>query len=217
MENDTQKFIDSQNLLDAKTHEVRIINDIIKNMKELESTYSSGSLKNDRELYIITNHLKDWKSRKTSVEEQLENLHNEEDPDAVVREIAKVSNYIGSFLDDIEDKKNQVTNHVYPNSTKKEWLETIEFIAAKSGSGTLPRKQDIFVDDDIIKKSAGFMCGPVGLFNGKPVEAGRPIEFDSLENLKDWVEEKSSNHDMVVYMTYEENGKFYWRGALVTN
>jgi hypothetical protein len=58
------------------------------------------------------------------------------------------------------------------------------------------------------------MCGPVGVFNNKLVEAATRI-FISLQALKDWVQEESLKNDMVIYMAFEENGKYYWRGDII--
>lgn len=204
----------TQSIVNAKKDEIHFVDSIIKNIKHLEHMYTVGPLKDDTERYSILHRLKNWESRKTKLEEQLEILELKE-MDSVLEDITYFSKYVGDALDNIEEKKNLVVPEEVVNLTKKEWLESIQFLAVKSGAVSFTCNQKIFVDDDIIKKTKGFMCGPVGIFNSKAVQAGKPFDFNSLQELKDWVEEESSKHDMIIYKTYEENGKYYWRGDLL--
>lgn len=204
-----------QSIVNAKKDEIHFVDSIIKNIKHLEHTYSVGLLKDDKEKASIAHLLRNWECRKIKLEEQLEILELQE-ADSVLEDITYFSKYVGGALDSIEEKKNQVSLvNEDKNITKKEWLESIQFLAVKSGAVSFTCNQKIFVDDDIIKKTKGFMCGPVGIFNSKAVQAGKPFDFNSLQELKDWVEEESSKHDMIIYKTYEENGKYYWRGDLL--
>jgi len=201
-----------QNIVNAKKDEIHFVDSIIKNIKHLEHTYSVGPLKDDKEKNSITYQLKNWECRKTKLEEQLEILELQEG-DSVLEDITYFSKYVGGVLDNIEDKKNDVNReHDVPNTTKKEWMTSIQFIEGRTGAFT--SKKTVFIDDDIMKRVEGYMLGPVGLFNGKCVAAQTKV-FVSLQELKDWVEEESLTSDMVIYMTFEENGKYYWRGDLL--
>lgn len=99
------------------------------------------------------------------------------------------------------------------NVTKEMWLESLEH-AKNIFSKDENNKKTIFVDEDIVNAARDFMSTPVSLFEGKAVEACN-VYRDSLEELKSWVNEESKRSKMVIYMTYEMNGKYYWRGALV--
>ena len=59
------------------------------------------------------------------------------------------------------------------------------------------------------------MTGPIGLFRNKCVEA-MTQKYPSLEEMKIFLfNVQCKTKDMVLYMTYEQNGTYYWRGAFV--
>ena len=204
-----------EKIIKTKQDEIHYITGIIKNLNYLKQLYSKGVLEDAKNLLAICNALKSWEERVKHVRLHVDLIESKVTPEILGNEVVGFTEYVGGALDSIEEKKNQVSLvNEDKNLTKKEWLESIQFFAAKSGAGTFTCNGKIFVDDHIIKNVKGFMCGPVGLFDGKCVAAQTKV-FVSLQELKDWVEEESSKNDMIIYKTYEENGKYYWRGDLI--
>jgi hypothetical protein len=98
------------------------------------------------------------------------------------------------------------------DTTKEMWLESLEH--AKNIFSKDENPKTIFFDEDIVNASSGFMAGPLSLFEGKAI-AATIYSYASLEELKSWVREESSKSKMIVYMTFEMGGKYFWRGAII--
>lgn len=77
-------------------------------------------------------------------------------------------------------------------------------------------KTEIILDDEIIGMAKGFMLGPVGLYNGRAI-AAEFQKFDNLAEMKIFLGIQSKTKDMVLYMTFKQNGSYCWRGAFVNS
>jgi hypothetical protein len=76
-------------------------------------------------------------------------------------------------------------------------------------------KVTVIQDEEIIAAAKGFMTGPVGLFRNKCVEA-ETQKFPNIHEMRIFlINVQSKTKDMVLYMTYEQNGTYYWRGTFV--
>jgi hypothetical protein len=203
MENNVEK------ILEKKQDEIHYINGIVKNLNYLKQLYSKGVLEDAKNLLATCNALKAWEQRSTYVETHIELIQSGITPEMLGNEVLDVFNSVENDLVKINQGIKGVYDYKGPNATKKEWLASIG--AIQGTTPTLTTFKTVFFDDDIIKNVKGFMCGPVGVFNNKAVQAATKV-FTSLQELKDWVKDQSLNNDMVIYMTFEENGKYIWRG-----
>lgn len=77
-----------------------------------------------------------------------------------------------------------------------------------------PLKTTLVTDDEIISMAQGFMVGPCGLYKGKAIMAVTQ-RFDSLAEMKIFLKVQCKTQDMILYMTFERNGSYYWRGAFL--
>jgi len=201
-----------QKILEAKQDEIHHINSIVTNLNYLKQLYSKGVLEDAKDLLSTCNALKGWEHRATYVKNNIELIESEVTPEILGNEMVGFSNSIGESLVKINEGIQNTFDYKGPNVTRKEWITSIQAIVSARSAFTI--NKNIFIDDDIINNVKGFMCGPVGVFNNKLVEAATKI-FISLQALKDWVQEESLKNDMVIYMTFEENGKYYWRGDII--
>jgi len=130
-----------------------------------------------------------------------------------------------------------------PDATKEEWLQSVEraktyyskiyneakeFFESKIYNEAKeffdnnkdkswcpePVETHIILDETIINMAKGYMIGPVGLFRNKLIEA-IVQSFDNLSEMQLFLEVQSKTKDMVLYMTYEQAGKHFFRGNFV--
>lgn len=98
-----------------------------------------------------------------------------------------------------------------PDATKEEWLKAIDgqkHFYNKDG-------RTILMDEEIINAAKGFFLGPVGVFNNKVI-AAETQKFDNLYEMRIFlINVQCKTKDMVLYVTYEDKGVYYWRGAFV--
>ena len=98
-----------------------------------------------------------------------------------------------------------------PDVTKEEWLKAIDSqkdIYNNDG-------RTILMDEEIINAAKGFFLGPVGVFNNKLI-AAEIQKFDSLDEMRIFlINVQCKTKDMVLYVTYEDKGVYYWRGVFV--
>ena len=134
----------------------------------------------------------------------------------------------------------------YPNATKEEWLVAIEnakkrfeeeYEDAKQYNNPnsednktfaaafgLPHNhffrpvvlKEVFVDEDVLALTSGFMLGPVGMFNNKAVQAGYAQKYDNLHEMLIFLKAQAKTQNIIVYLTYKEGDKYYFRGAFVS-
>lgn len=201
-----------EKILETKQDEIHYITGIIKNLNYLKQLYSKGVLEDAKNLLAICNALKSWEERVKHVRLHVDLIESKVTPEILGNEVVGLTEYVGGVLDEVNESRNHVPQYSVDNTTKKDWLKSVNFFEYKFQSSSSTKK--IFIDDDIIENTKGFMCGPVGIFNNGAVEATTKV-FASLQELKDWVVDESSKRDMVIYMTFEENGKYYWRGDLI--
>lgn len=203
---------DKQKLTDIKEDELHFINSIIKNVKYLEHMYKNSLIRDEKEASSLDHHLNLWEVRKQKVLEHLEMLQSGEPSECILSDITSLSKFVGNYLDGIEDKKKNLATAAISNITQKDWMEGLKATQAHLESKNDPRK--IFTDATILDYTKGYMVGPVGVYDNVCLTASTQ-SFDSLDELKKWVLQTASSYDMVLYMTYEENGKYVWRGATV--
>lgn len=129
----------------------------------------------------------------------------------------------------------------YPNTTKEEWLCSIEHAreyfqdeykkdkeavlffeqkkldpeTSKSFGLFPPVLKEVLVDEEVLALVNGFMIGPVGLFNNKTIIAENVLTYDSLECMSTFLKEKSYTKDIVVYLLYKQDNKYCFRGVFV--
>jgi hypothetical protein len=118
-----------------------------------------------------------------------------------------------------------------PDITKEQWLKAMDdakatykrmyenskdfYEQAEDKSWHInPVETNIIMEDDIINAAKGFMVGPVGLFRNKIVEACVQ-KFDNLAEMHIFLFVQCKTKDMVLYMTYEQGGKYFFRGSFV--
>ena len=93
---------------------------------------------------------------------------------------------------------------------KQQWLNSVNhFDEVLKEQG-----KEIFIDDDIVNASKGFMTTPIGLHNGVAIEAGTWYSSD-FEHFKKQCLNEASKFDSILYMTFKDEERYYWRGALL--
>jgi len=128
---------------------------------------------------------------------------------------------ISEKLTAIEDTFKDVESPSYPDVTEEQWKESIEhfknqLIRQHEEYSDLDFKlKEIFVDDEVVSFCKGFICGPVGLFRNKKVEATFIQKYDNIYELRIFLKLQAKTKDVVVYMTYKEDGKYCFRGNFV--
>ena len=132
---------------------------------------------------------------------------------------------ISEKLTAIENSFKDVERPSYPEVTKEEWLESIshtknqflrQYEESKEEYPNLGLKlKDIFIDDEVVSLVKGFMCGPVGVFRDKPIEATIVQKYDNIYELIIFLKLQAKTKDIVLYMTYKEDDKYCFRGNFV--
>lgn len=98
-----------------------------------------------------------------------------------------------------------------PDTTKEEWLKTID--SQKDFYNNDGRT--LIMDEEIINAAKGFFLGPVGVFRNRTV-AAEIQRFDNLFEMRIFlINVQCKTKDMVLYVTYEDKGVYYWRGVFV--
>jgi hypothetical protein len=211
----------------------------------LEKVYENGSIEDEKNfvnfcysLQKLTKHAVDQTGYFKSLCGTGRNLYAPEElegdasplSDLVSVEMEKIKNEI--------DDGNSARPIKVPDVTKEQWLEFIEdcrILYKEEHEKWMKlyneKKQDgnskewmvyseaeetkVVLDEEIIAAAKGFMTGPVGLFHNKMVEA-ETQRFDNIHEMKIFIINlQSKTKDMVLYQTYERNGKYFWRGAFV--
>ena len=208
MEQNTQK------IREAKNDEIHHINSIIKNLNYLKLLYSKGVLQNDKDLFAISNALSSWEYRASSVQKNVDLIESGLTPESICSEALFLSKMVRNSIEKYEELTNK-THASVPNITEKEWLDAMDSLQRGYKANTF--KENVFVNDDVMKHMKGYMVGPVGIFNNKGIEATTHQSFNTLDELKEWVTKTASQKDMVIYMTFEKNNgsSYHWRGTLV--
>ena len=94
--------------------------------------------------------------------------------------------------------------------SKQEWLDSTEFFTEVLKE----QGKELFYDDDIVNASKGFMTSPIGFHNGIPVEA-RTWYSSDFEHFKKQCLNEADEFDSILYMTFKDEERYYWRGALL--
>lgn len=119
-----------------------------------------------------------------------------------------------------------------PNATKEEWLTAIELAKNYHQKAYEESKQyqednpdnnffppavlkEVFVDEDVIALTKGFMTGPVGMFNNKLIEAGHPQKYDNIHEMLVFLGVQAKTKDVIIYLTYKAGDKYFFRGAFI--
>jgi hypothetical protein len=102
---------------------------------------------------------------------------------------------------------------------RKEWYEQAmaepsKFDWAPIDWRTEPTKNEIIYDEEIISLTKGFMVGPVGLYNGGCI-AAETQKFDNLAEMQIFLKVQAKTKDMVTYMAFKQDKKYFWRGTFV--
>jgi hypothetical protein len=98
-----------------------------------------------------------------------------------------------------------------PDATKEEWLKAIDSQKDFYNNDG----KTILMDEEIINAAKGFFLGPVGVFNNKVI-AAETQKFDNLFEMRIFlINVQCKTKDMVLYVTYEDKGVYYWRGVFV--
>lgn len=142
-----------------------------------------------------------------------------------------VSGEIARIENEIEDIKLSSPRPSYNITTKEEWLITVEraktyFREVYEDAKAFNNEETdstwkmniaetvVIIDEHITNAAAGFMMGPVGIYKNTAIEA-LTHSFDSLEQMRRDILVKAKLRDMILYMTYERAGQYFWRGAFV--
>lgn len=146
--------------------------------------------------------------------ELLESELVEEDEEEVVSKVVETTKTV---LSSIEQSFLEPEPILHPDLTKEEWIESTKFQALRFKE-TLDKYKfgyDVFVDEEIVDLVQGFMCGPVGIFRNKPIEANIVQKYDNIHELKIFLKLQAKTKDVVLYMTFKDNDKYCFRGQLV--
>ena len=135
------------------------------------------------------------------------------------------SSTISEELTAIENTFKDVESPSCPDITEEQWKESMEHFKnqlirqdenSKKEYPYLDFKlKEIFVDDEVVSFCKGFMCGPVGLFRNKKVEATYIQKYDNIYELRIFLKLQAKTKDVVIYMTYKEDDKYCFRGNFV--
>lgn len=211
----------------------------IKKLKHvLEDVYTFRSLKAEKEFVNSCNYLQMLTKQALSETGYYKSLcgvpRRAYAPEELEGDEYDLSNLISIEMNRLE-KQIEEGNKACPinelDTTKEQWLESIEIAKTrykeiynetkefyeeedKSEWNTKPVETNIIMEDDIINMAKGFMAGPVGLFRNKAVEAITQ-KFDNLAEMQIFLYVQSKTKDMVLYMTYEQCGNYFFRGAFV--
>lgn len=75
-----------------------------------------------------------------------------------------------------------------------------------------PQRTELILDEEIINMASGFMCGPVGLYNGRAV-AAETQRYPNLAEMQIFLKVQAKTQDMIIYMTYKKDNQYWFRGA----
>lgn len=75
-----------------------------------------------------------------------------------------------------------------------------------------PTKTELILDEEIINMASGFMCGPVGLYNGRAV-AAETHRYPNLAEMQIFLKVQAKTQDMVLFMTFKKDNQYWFRGA----
>ena len=138
----------------------------------------------------------------------LESDLTEEDEEEMVFKVFETTK---TELSGIEQSFVQPKPILIPDATKEEWLKAIDSqkdFYNKNG-------RTILMDEEIINAAKGFFLGPVGVFNNKVITA-ETQKFDNLYEMRIFlINVQCKTKDMILYVTYEDKGVYYWRGVFV--
>ena len=132
---------------------------------------------------------------------------------------------ISEELASINDSFLQPKPPLLPDVTKEEWLQSIDSLKSKfqqqyeNNKEKYPelniKQQEIFVDEEVVLLVKGFMCGPVGVFRNKAVEATIVQKYDNIHELRIFIKLQAKTKDIVLYIIYKEDDKYCFRGAFL--
>jgi hypothetical protein len=158
-------------------------------------------------------------------------------PEELEGDVSSLSDLVNVEMTKIQEEiaeGNEAKPINEPNITKRQWMESqekhkaryekdyndwAEFFADEKNQDnqfvTMPKQTNIIRDDKIINAAKGFMLSPVGLFRNSLVSA-ETQQFDTLSEMQIFlINVQSRTKDMVLYMTFEQGGKYYFRGTFV--
>jgi hypothetical protein len=225
-----QQILETLNKIEAQTKNLNTV---------LEKIYNTRTLEAEKEFVSSCSYLQMLAKQAISLTGYYKNLSGIPRayyaPEELEGDVQSVAELVDVELTTI-NKQIEEGNNANPISvddiTKDEWLETMEKFkdrykreytedtktyeeGPKAEWMTPPIETNILLDDDIINAAKGFMVGPVGLFRNKAVEA-ETQKFDSLYEMQIFLlNVQCRTKDMVLYMTFERNGKYFWRGSFV--
>jgi hypothetical protein len=228
---------------DKKQELLRVLDKIEKQHKHLtqtlESVYKSQTLETEKEFISSCNYLQMLAKQALNITGYYKSLSDvvpraQYAPEELEGDASDISNLISFEMTRLEkqiEEGNKARPVEEPDVTKEQWLEAIEKqkVQYKKTYEELkkycdgnpdnefainPKEPNIILDDFIISLAKGFMVGPVGLFRNKVVGAGTQV-FDNKEEMHIFLNVQCKTQDMVLYMTFEQDGKYYWRGEFV--
>lgn len=148
----------------------------------------------------------------------------EEDENEAISNIFETTK---TALSSIEDKFVQPKPLLMPNVTKEKWLHAMDHLKSQYQRQYEETKkeypelniklQEIFIDEEVISLVKGFMVGPVGVFCNNLIEGNIVQKYDNLPELKIFLNLQAKTKDIVLYMTFKEDGKYFFRGNFVDN
>jgi hypothetical protein len=229
-------------ITNKKTQFVNILDEIYDHSKylyrSLDNVYENQTLETEQEFIKSCNHLQNLAKKAldaTGYYKSLCGVKREiHAPEELQGDVEPFKNYVNCVMSSIEEELKEgkkVKPIEAPDLTKEEWLKTIDehkilykkiydeskeyFNKTEDKTWVItPVETKIILDDDIINLASGFMPGPIGLFRNKMVDAITQV-FDNINEMKIFLLVQCKTRDMVLYMTYEKAGQFYWRGAFV--
>lgn len=210
-----------------------------KNLSQaLEKVYKKPSLDSEKEFISSCNYLQMLAKQALNLTGYYKGLSGVPRatyaPEELEGDASDISNLISFEMTRVEkqiEEGNKARPIQEPDITKEQWLGAIErhkaqykrqFEEAKKYQEDNPDNKwclpaietKIFVDDFITDLAKGFLVGPVGIFRNRGVEAETQT-FDSLSEMHIFLNVQSKTQDMVLYTTFEQKGKYYWRGKFV--
>lgn len=205
----------------------------------LENLYKNRSLDAEKEFINSCNYLQMLAKQAIALTGYYKNLsgvsrahYAPEELEGDVQDVAELVDFELTTINKQIEEGNNANPISVDDITKNEWLEAMEKFkdrykreytegkktyeeGPKAEWMTKPTETNIILNDDIINAAKGFMVGPVGLFRNKAVEA-ETQKFDSLAEMQIFLlNVQCKTKDMVMYMTFEQNGKYFWRGKFV--
>ena len=218
------------------------IEDVTKDLGQLlENIYESPSLENEKKFVKSCNYIQMLAKQAlnhTGYYKALSGVPRSlYAPEELGGDITDISNLVNSEMSRIEkslEEGKSLSPINEPDITKQQWLESIEshkqhFKKTYEDWATFNENQkqkgsdfiinspetSIIMDDEIIEAAKGFMVGPIGLFRNKCVAAETQV-FENIHEMKIFlINVQCKTKDMVLYMTFKQGEKCFWRGAFV--